>query len=137
MTMYLAASMMRSWRAKTPAGPVQQRRNLPFFVHRFHSDMSHSPTNDSPGVVAVNHDGHSGTPSSPAAAATTGSAPAPTSTTPASPKSEAAKPSSGSTSPSQHPSVKVNSVSRDISSGAVVGIMIVVGLTTILVSLVV
>jgi cobalamin biosynthesis Mg chelatase CobN len=133
-----AVSMMRSWRARRRAGPVQQRREQPFFVHLFHSDTPRSPTHGSPDVAAaVSHEGPSGTPSSPAAAAATGSVPVPASTAPGGPKQDAAKSSSGSASPTQHPSVKANSVSRDVSSGAVVGMMIAVGLTSVLVTLVV
>ncbi|KAI0001498.1 hypothetical protein BJV74DRAFT_819037 [Russula compacta] len=97
---------------------------------------SATPTSVYSGVAAVNHGTASGTSSSPSAAAA--STPSPSITSPASPKSEAVKGSGGSASPSQSGSAKANnSVARDISSGAVVGIMFAVGLTSIVVSLVV
>ena len=131
-----AVSMIKSWTTKKRAIRVHQRRKQLFFMSCLYSNALRSPTNSPPGG-AVNHDASSSTASSPLAVA--GSTPAPSSTAPsASPKPEAAKSSGSSTpSPSHSPSVKANSVARDISSGAVVGIMIAVGLTSILVSLVV
>ncbi|KAH9986242.1 hypothetical protein BJV77DRAFT_67243 [Russula vinacea] len=92
------------------------------------SGSATSSTSVSPGVAAVNPETSSGS-----MAATTNSATS-SSYVSASHKSEAAK-SSSSASPSQ--SVKANSVARDISSGVIAGIMIAVGLTSILVTLVV
>ncbi|KAH9959606.1 hypothetical protein BC827DRAFT_493423 [Russula dissimulans] len=87
----------------------------------------------SPGVAAINHDA-----SSNAAAASGSTAFSSASAASASLKSATTttttKPSSGAL-PSQ--TVKSNSVALDVSSGAIVGIMFSVGLTSILVSLVI
>lgn len=124
----LVASTMTSRRARNRALPAQRRRKHPFCVCWLHSDTPNSSTSVSPGVAAVNPETSSGS-----MAATTNSATS-SSYVSASHKSEAAK-SSSSASPSQ--SVKANSVARDISSGVIAGIMIAVGLTSILVTLVV
>ncbi|KAI0279740.1 hypothetical protein BGY98DRAFT_967186 [Russula aff. rugulosa BPL654] len=91
------------------------------------SGSATNSTSGAPDVATTN----SGTSSGHAAAAT---GPTSSNSAPVSHKSDAAK-STGSASPSQ--SVKANSVARDISSGAIAGIMFAVGVTSVLVTLVV
>ncbi|KAI0288000.1 hypothetical protein BC826DRAFT_1188642 [Russula brevipes] len=99
------------------------------------SYSSANSTTATTGAVAVSHSGSTETSSHPTVAAA--NTPTSSSVASAGPKPGTAKSSSGSASPSQPPSVKANSVSREISSGAIVGIMIAVGLTSVVVSLVV
>jgi len=108
--------------------PIQRRSKQPFHVCWLRSNAPRSSTSGAPNVATTS----SGTYSSHAAAA--GGSPTLSNSAPVSHKSDAAK-ATGSASPSQ--SVKANSVARDISSGAIAGIMFAVGLTSILVTLVV
>ena len=110
-----------------PALPVLRRSKRPFHVYWLCSNVPRSSTS-APDAATANP----GTSSSHAATAT--GSPTSSNSAPVSHKSDTAKPSS-SASPSQ--SVKANSVARDISSGAIAGIMFAVGLTSVLVTLVV
>ena len=123
----IVASTVISRRARRQALLVQQRSEHPFHVCWLRSNAPRSSTSGTPDVATIS----SGSSSHAAAAAATGS-PTSSNSAPASHKSDASKPS-GSASPSQ--SVKANSVARDISSGAIAGIMIAVGLTSVLVTL--
>jgi hypothetical protein len=123
----IAASIVMSRRARRQALPVLRRSKHLFHVCWLRSNAPCSSTS-APDVATANN----GTSSSHAAAAT-GSATL-SNSAPVSHKSDTAK-SSSSASPSQ--SVKANSVARDISSGAIAGIMFAVGLTSVLVTLVV
>jgi hypothetical protein len=116
-----------SRRARRQALPVQRQSKHPFHVCWLRSNACRSSTSGAPDVATTN----SGTSSGHAAAAT---GPTSSNSAPVSHKSDAAK-STGSASPSQ--SVKANSVARDISSGAIAGIMFAVGVTSVLVTLVV
>jgi hypothetical protein len=123
----IVASIVTSRRAMRQALPVQ-RSKYPVHVCWLRSNAPCSSTSGAADVATTN----SGTSSSHAAAAT--GSPTSSNSAPVSHKSDTAK-SSSSASPSQ--SVKANSVARDISSGAIAGIMFAVGLTSVLVTLVV
>ncbi|KAI9512046.1 hypothetical protein F5148DRAFT_123394 [Russula earlei] len=89
-----------------------------------------SPSNSSPapGIAAVDHNANAGTSSSPVAASPSTSAPSAAESTSAK-SSQTAKSPNGSALAS--PAIKANSVGREVSSGAVVGMMVAVGLTSV------